>query len=64
MCDGKEIKGFSVIYKCYMERLFYRGKNFGKEFSIKKIPDGTQKEIKQDTDNVKDKLYLKINMHS
>lgn len=31
---------------------------------MKKNPDGTQKETKQDTDNVKDKLYLKINIHS
>lgn len=38
---GQEIKGFSL--KGYMERLFYRGKTFGKELSMQKIPDGTQK---------------------
>lgn len=30
---------------------------------MKKILDGTQKEMKQEIDNVKDKLHLKINIH-
>lgn len=59
---GQEIQGFNL--KGYVERLFYRGKTFGKDCSMKKIPDGTQNEIKQETDNVKDKLHLKINIHS
>lgn len=59
---GQKIKGFSL--KQYMERLFYRGKTFRKEYSMKKISDGTQKETKQDIDKIKDKLYLKINLHS
>lgn len=59
---GQEIKGF--ILKGYMERLFYRGKTYGKEFSMKKISDGIQKEIKQDSHNVKEKLHLKISIHS
>lgn len=59
---GQEIKAFNL--KGYMERIFYRGKTFGKELSMKKILDGTQKEMKQEIDNVKDKLHLKINIHS
>lgn len=59
---GQEIKGFSL--KGYMERLIYRGKTFGKELSMQKIPDGIQKETNQGIDNIKDKLYLKINIYS
>lgn len=47
-----------------MERLIYRGKTFGKELSMQKIPDGIQKETNQGIDNIKDKLYLKINIYS
>ena len=59
---GQEIKGFNL--KGYTERPFYRGRMFGKDYYMKKIPDGTQKEIKQETDNIKVRLYWKINIYS
>lgn len=59
---GQEIKGFNL--KGCMERPFYRGKTFEKDCLMKKILDGTQKEIKQETDNFKAKLHLKINIYS
>lgn len=62
MCDGTGNKRFQ--FKGLCGKAFYRGKTFGKDCSMKKIPDGTQNEIKQETDNVKDKLHLKINIHS
>lgn len=62
MCNGTENKScqFKVIYG----KTILQGKDFWKRIFNEKIPDRTQKETKQDTDNIKDKLYMKINIHS